>query len=128
MFGRQLRVPVVSRFQQGDDVLHQPTDDANPRRVVYLMTKGRNTSWLLDNKQLRLASNSQISSPGSDTGGTELPAASKQLPDAADESQGPSGGTSLDVEATGGRRKQTESALGGGGGPTGAQLPASSSS
>ena len=62
VFGRQLRVPVVSQFQQGERVLYRPSKDSSPRAAVFLMAKGRNTSWLLDRSKLRLASNNQVSS------------------------------------------------------------------
>ena len=60
IFGRQLRVPVVSRFQQGEPVWYKPAEKLAPRSSVYLMTKGQNTSWLLDHGELRLVSNNQI--------------------------------------------------------------------
>ena len=62
VFGRQLRVPIVSRFQQGERVWYKPCKEASPRSAVYLMAKGQNTSWLLDKRELRLASNNQVSS------------------------------------------------------------------
>ena len=65
VYGRQLRVPVVSRFEQGEDVIYKPSEKMCPRSVTYLMTKGHNTSWVLDGKELRLVSNNQVSASGS---------------------------------------------------------------
>jgi hypothetical protein len=61
VFGRRLRVPIVSSFQQGDFVNYRQTGDSPCTRAQFLMTAGRNTSWLLqDGNQLRLASNNQV--------------------------------------------------------------------
>lgn len=59
VFGRKLRVPIVSRFQQGESVWFQPTKDV-AKPATYVMTKGTNTSWILDDKRLTLVSNNQI--------------------------------------------------------------------
>ena len=69
VFGRQLRVPVVTRFQQGEPVWYKPSDKLPPQSSVYLMTKGRNTSWLLDSGEMRLASNNQITGAAVSDGG-----------------------------------------------------------
>ena len=69
IFGRQLRVPVVSRFQQGESVWYKPAEKMPPRSSVYLMTQGQNTSWLLDQGELRLVSNNQITRSPEDSDG-----------------------------------------------------------
>lgn len=60
LFGRPLRVPVVSAFQQGDAVVYKPNADTPPSQAEFLMSRGHNTSWLLTEDKLRLASNNQI--------------------------------------------------------------------
>ena len=79
IFGRQLRVPVMSRFQQGEPVWYKPAEKLPPRSSVYLMTKGQNTSWLLDRGELRLVSNDQI------TGAAEDGDANSDGPEAAED-------------------------------------------
>jgi len=60
-FGRQLRAPVLLPFQQGDETWYVPNHEGELRDTVFLMPKGRNTSWLInDENELLLASNNQI--------------------------------------------------------------------
>ena len=61
VFGRALRVPIVSSFQQGEPVNFKKfsaQETAEP--ATFLMTKGQNTSWILRDGVLTLASNNQI--------------------------------------------------------------------
>lgn len=60
VFGRQLRVPLVSAFDQGEEVLYKPTADSRTTTVQYVMNRGSNTAFVLDGDQLRLASNNQL--------------------------------------------------------------------
>ena len=60
VFGRTLQVPIVSQYQQGDDIWLKPVPLGPALRAQYLMTKGHNTSWVLKNDNLTLASNDQI--------------------------------------------------------------------
>ena len=55
VFGRQLRVPIVTRFQQGEPVWSQ-----GGKLATYIMSKGSNTSYVLDDKKLQLVSNNQL--------------------------------------------------------------------
>lgn len=69
VLGRRLRVPVVSTFQQGDPVQFKANGDTNSSRAEFLMSQGRNTSWLLTGAKLQLASNNQFGplAPASET-------------------------------------------------------------
>jgi hypothetical protein len=60
VLGRRLRVPVVSTFQQGDPVQYKANGDTTSSRAEFLMSQGRNTSWLLTGAKLQLASNNQF--------------------------------------------------------------------
>jgi transposase InsO family protein len=60
VFGRKIRVPVVSPFQQGESVLYQKTKSELPSRTEYLMHQGHNTAWIFDGDALRLASTNQL--------------------------------------------------------------------
>lgn len=59
VFGRRLRVPIVSAHNIGDTVMYKPAN-STPSQVTFLMGKGHNTSWLIRQDALVLASNSQI--------------------------------------------------------------------
>ena len=65
VFGRSLRAPVVSSFSQGETLIYKPTSKSIPSKVQFLMSKGRNTSWVIisreDKPQIILASNNQLS-------------------------------------------------------------------
>uniref|UniRef100_A0A1I8HHL2 Protein kinase domain-containing protein n=1 Tax=Macrostomum lignano TaxID=282301 RepID=A0A1I8HHL2_9PLAT len=50
----------VSTFNQGERVLYQPTSDVPPSTVEYVMNRGRNTAFVLDGSELRLASDNQL--------------------------------------------------------------------
>lgn len=66
VFGRKVRVPIASTYQQGQKVYYKaniatPTADAE-----YLMTKGNNTSWIIkqngnEDERAVLVSNNQLS-------------------------------------------------------------------
>ena len=64
VFGKPLRAPVVSTFSQGETLLYKPTAKTVPIAVEFLMTKGKNTSWVIDSRaehpKLTLASNNQL--------------------------------------------------------------------
>ena len=64
VFGRRLRVPVVSNHQQGDDVWYTPKKDGPTRHATYVMTRGQNTSWILKDNNLTLTSNNKIAPVG----------------------------------------------------------------
>ena len=68
VFGRQIRRPIVSTFDQGQSVGYKPSSNHELTNHQYLMPKGRNTSWIMDvegeEPVLRLSSNNQIYSPG----------------------------------------------------------------
>lgn len=61
MFNRQIRIPIVTTMQQGQPIWYKPKDSTS-YAATYLMTKGNNTSWILNGEELTLASNNQISS------------------------------------------------------------------
>lgn len=42
-------------------MLYRPPKESSPSTAVFLMAKGRNTSWLLDKTELRLTSNTEVS-------------------------------------------------------------------
>ena len=61
VFGRTLRLPIVSKFKQGEEIWYTP-ERKKSSKATFLMTKGTNTSWLLsDEDGLLLSSNNQIS-------------------------------------------------------------------
>jgi hypothetical protein len=62
VFGRRLRVPVVSRFEQGEPVQYRQGTKASSS-ADFLMTKGHNTAWILSGDRLILASDNQLA-PG----------------------------------------------------------------
>lgn len=64
VFGRQLRVPIMTNFQQGDNIWLKQHSEAALQPATYLMTGGKNTSWLLKNERLTFASNNQIAPAG----------------------------------------------------------------
>jgi len=59
MLGRSPRVPIVSLFSTGEDILYKP-HNKSLLPAKYLMAKGRNTSFILRDDILVLASNNQI--------------------------------------------------------------------
>jgi len=71
VFNRKLRVPIVSPFQQGQDIWYKTTGVHEPaRRGQFVMTRGSNTSWIMSGNgenacdQMVLASNNQIGPTG----------------------------------------------------------------
>lgn len=58
IFGRKLRLPVVSKYPQGQSVLLK--NCKINKELTYLMPCGTNTSWLLNEENVLLASNSQL--------------------------------------------------------------------
>lgn len=63
VFGRTLRAPVVSPFSQGQTLIYKPTSKSIPTKVQFLMSKGKNTSWVMnfrEEPQVILASNNQL--------------------------------------------------------------------
>lgn len=77
MFGRRLRTPIVSRFQQGENVWFQPYD-STVKPATYVMTKGNNSSWILDDDKLTTASDSQLA-PVPTGSETETQSSSREL-------------------------------------------------
>ena len=67
IFGRQLRVPIMSTLQQGDPIWYRPQTGSATEQASYLMTSGQNTSWVINNDQLMLASNNQIAPSSKDS-------------------------------------------------------------
>ena len=68
IFGRQLRVPIMSTLQQGDPIWYRPQTGSAVEQATYLMTGGQNTSWVINNGRLMLASN-QIAPSSKDSEG-----------------------------------------------------------
>jgi hypothetical protein len=62
VFGRKLRIPIMSNHQQGDEIWYKPMNKSPTIRSTYVMTKGKNTSWILNDQRLTLVSNNQIAS------------------------------------------------------------------
>ena len=60
VFGRQLRVPIVSSFQQGENVWYKANLSQPTKAVTFVMTKGSNTSYVLEDEKLVLVSNNQL--------------------------------------------------------------------
>jgi hypothetical protein len=62
VFGRTIRLPLSAAFGFGDSVIYRPNDTIPPTPLTFLMNRGSNTSWLLDemNGRLRLAHSNQI--------------------------------------------------------------------
>ena len=58
IFGRKLRVPVYSKFDQGEPLTLQLGKISQP--ATFVMPKGNNTAWILRNEGLALVSNNQI--------------------------------------------------------------------
>ena len=73
VFGRQIRCPIFGRFNQGESVVFRPNADHPSTVSQYVMPKGRNTSWILKDNSLTMASDSQLGPTGiSSTDGTDL--------------------------------------------------------
>ena len=64
MFGRQIRCPIFARFNQGENVIFRPKADQPTVVSEYVMPKGKNTSWILKDNSLTLASDSQLAPVG----------------------------------------------------------------
>ena len=47
VFGRKLKIPVVSKFQQGQKIWYKPAPTSLATNAEFLMTKGNNTSWIM---------------------------------------------------------------------------------
>ncbi|PAA88644.1 hypothetical protein BOX15_Mlig029604g3 [Macrostomum lignano] len=60
IFGRRLRVPVVTNFEQGDSVIYAPSSSSVGNPAKFVMTAGQNTAWILADDGLRLASTNQL--------------------------------------------------------------------
>ena len=60
VFNRKIRIPIVTQFHQGQTITYKPTLKSETSQATYLMTKGSNTSWILKDDNLTLASNNQI--------------------------------------------------------------------
>jgi len=59
MLGRTPRIPVVSIFPQGKQIIYRPRSNES-HSATFLMAKGHNTSYVIRDGQLILASNNQI--------------------------------------------------------------------
>jgi hypothetical protein len=61
LFGKKLRLPVVSNFEMGETVGYKAHQDEEVRPMTYLMTKGRNTAYIVNEAdRLILASTNQL--------------------------------------------------------------------
>ena len=60
MFGRRIRCPIFSRFNQGENVTFRPNKDQPTMTSKYIMPKSKSTSWILKDGSLILASDSQL--------------------------------------------------------------------
>uniref|UniRef100_A0A1I8J244 Integrase_H2C2 domain-containing protein n=1 Tax=Macrostomum lignano TaxID=282301 RepID=A0A1I8J244_9PLAT len=60
LFGRRLRVPVVTNFEQVDSVIYAPSRSSVGNPAKFVMTAGQNTAWILADDGLRLASTNQL--------------------------------------------------------------------
>ena len=65
VFGRPVRVPVIGRFSFGQKVLYKPNGHPS-RRTSFIMERGSNTSWVLDDVDSRviLAHSNQLAPSG----------------------------------------------------------------
>jgi hypothetical protein len=65
VFGRKVRTPIVSNYQQGQEIFYRSTGASPTTDAEFLMTKGSNTSWIIGQHggedKVILASNNQIS-------------------------------------------------------------------
>ena len=61
VFGRKLRIPITTTFQQGQELWFKPHKNAESKKYTYVMSKGENTSWIEGDNSIVLASNSQLS-------------------------------------------------------------------
>lgn len=66
VFGRQIRCPIFSRYTQGENVVFRPNADQPSVISEYVMPKGKNTSWILRDHNLIMASDSQLGPNGED--------------------------------------------------------------
>lgn len=65
LLGRPLRVPIVSRYCSGEEVIYSaPHSGLPPSLATYLIHKGHNTAWIKSKGRPILASNSQLAPPG----------------------------------------------------------------
>ena len=66
IFGRQLRAPITTKYQQGQPIWYKANTDTQPVEGKFVMTKGNNTSIVIfdNNNQshVTLVGNNQISS------------------------------------------------------------------
>jgi hypothetical protein len=83
LFGKTLRVPIVSSFQQGERLWYRSTNSHESKDVTYVMTKGSNTSYVLEDDKLVLVSNSQIASALQSPSGISAPVGQHSGLDAA---------------------------------------------
>ena len=61
LFGQKLRLPVVTNFEMGEAVGYKPRQDSQIAPMTYLMTKGRNTSYIINEEdRLIVASANQL--------------------------------------------------------------------
>jgi len=61
MLGRKPRVSVVAPFSQGENIIYDNGNHSS-RNAIFIAPRGRNTSWILQNDQLTLASHNQLAS------------------------------------------------------------------
>ena len=57
---KNLRNPVVGFYEVGEKVMYKPTLNHEPKELIFIIRKGRNTAWLHDNNRTILASDGQI--------------------------------------------------------------------
>lgn len=53
-------MPIVSSFQQGENVWYKANTCQPTKAVTFVMTKGTNTSYVLEDEKLVLVSNNQL--------------------------------------------------------------------
>ena len=66
LFGRKLRVPVVSEYLMGEEVgYHTNNDSKTTQAAQFVMNKGHNTSYIIKENKLLVASNNQLAAAAS---------------------------------------------------------------
>lgn len=66
--GREMRIPIVTRFEIGEKVVYRKNPDAkNSELATYVRQKGQNTAWIEKDDNLVMASQSQLAPLGNDT-------------------------------------------------------------
>ena len=64
VFGRPIRLPLSATFGFGDAVIYTPNNNATAKQLTYVMNRGSNTAWLLDEQdgKIRMAHANQFAS------------------------------------------------------------------